>query len=274
MVLEAYSLFQPSESTAGQIMIDTYYAGGGTMTYFPYPGFSWLPMFPKSVISGLVILLGVAGFLMAIGLFFRFAVVTVFLIWGYLFAVESTRTYWMSYYYLELLLAFLLIWMPAARCLNPFQRRKPHRSGAIPFWPIALLRAQLVISYFYAGVAKLNADWLLDAQPLKYFLAQEHVVLPGAYLTSLIKTEAFAYLLSYSGALFDLSIGFLLLWRRTRFLGMIVLFAFHATNHWLLFEDILWFPLLGIGTATIFLEPDWPMRARRYCLNLIQLKER
>ena len=43
------------------------------------------------------------------------AVVTMFLSWAYFFFVESTRTYWQSHYYLELLAVFLLIWMPAAR---------------------------------------------------------------------------------------------------------------------------------------------------------------
>lgn len=48
------------------------------------------------------------------GLFYRLAALAVFLSWGYLYAIESTRTYWMSYHYLELLVTFLLIWMPAA----------------------------------------------------------------------------------------------------------------------------------------------------------------
>src|SRR5204863_3292539 len=35
---------------------------------------------------------------------------------------------------------------------------------------------------------------------------------------------------------------------------------FHATNHLLIFDDIGWFPLVGILTALIFLDPDWPER--------------
>ena len=31
---------------------------------------------------------------------------------------------------------------------------------------------QLVITYFYAGLAKVNADWLLDAVPMRDFLAK------------------------------------------------------------------------------------------------------
>ena len=38
------------------------------------------------------------------------------------------------------------------------------------------------------------------------------------------------------------------------------MFLFHATNHLLIFDDIDWFPLVGISTALIFLEPDWPAR--------------
>src|SRR5207302_978359 len=61
-----------------------------------------------------VALLAVGGLMLCAGLFYRLAALIVFLSWGYLYAIESTRTYWMSYHYLELLVTFLLIWMPAA----------------------------------------------------------------------------------------------------------------------------------------------------------------
>src|SRR5438132_4379944 len=41
---------------------------------------------------------------------------------------------------------------------------------------------------------------------------------------------------------------------------MIALVLFHAINHFIIFDDIGWFPLVGITTAFIFLEPDWPAR--------------
>src|SRR5262245_23672384 len=58
MTAEAYSLFQPSQSTAGAIMLDNYYTGPDIKLYFPYPGFQWLPLLPAGWIRGLVCLQG------------------------------------------------------------------------------------------------------------------------------------------------------------------------------------------------------------------------
>jgi hypothetical protein len=125
----------------------------------------------------------------------------------------------------------------------------------------------LVITYFYAGVAKLSADWLLDAQPVKYFLSQPHVLTPykpylshsqAAFWQNVITRDAFAYFISWSGMIFDISVGFLLLFRRTRLLGLGAMFFFHGLNHFLIFDDIGLFPLVGVLTSLIFLDPDWP----------------
>jgi hypothetical protein len=134
---------------------------------------------------------------------------------------------------------------------------------------VFLLRGQLVIAYFYAGVSKLNLDWLMDAVPVRWNLVEPHVMAPyEPYLTaaqialtkSILHSATFAYLVSYAGLVFDLAIGFLLVIRRTRIFGMILMFLFHATNHFLIFDNIDWFPLVGLTTATIFLDPGWPER--------------
>src|SRR5882724_2298278 len=136
-------------------------------------------------------------------------------------------------------------------------------------WTIILLRGQLVLAYFYAGVAKLNADWLLDAVPTRWVLAQPGMM--GSYekylspptlefIRGILRSIWCAYFINYAGALFDLSVGFLLLFRRTRLVAMILLVLFHATNHFIIFDDIGWFPLVGITTAFIFLDPSWPER--------------
>src|SRR5262245_60007774 len=161
--LEAYSLLRPNPSaiTAGRSPLETYYTGADITFNFPYAAFDWIPLLPSNFIYAVVALQAVGGILMALGLFYRFSAALVFLTWGYLFVVESTRTYWQSHYYLEFLATFLMIWMPAARAYSLDAWRK-HRTGppeTIPFWPIFLLRAQLVIAYFYAGVAKLTKDW-------------------------------------------------------------------------------------------------------------------
>jgi len=282
MSLEAYSLFRPNAAAinTGLSPLQTYFTGPDLKFHFAYAGFQWLPLLPAQWIYVLVGLQALAGVTMALGLCYRVSASAVFLTWGYLFAVESTRTYWQSHYYLELLLIFLMIWMPAARrySIDAWLARDRNLPRTVPYWTIVLLRGQLVIAYFYAGVAKLNADWLLDAVPTRWVLAQPDMM--GRYETYLasstlefirgiLRSTWCAYFINYAGVLFDLSVGFLLLFRRTRLVAMILLVLFHATNHFIIFDDIGWFPLVGITTAFIFLDPNWPerfwnrLRARR-----------
>lgn len=273
VVLEAYALCRPDPSalSTGLSPLETFYTGADIRFHFPYPGFEWLPLLPAPLIRVLVGVLALSGITLALGLWYRASAVAVFVTWGYLWLVESTRTYWQSHYYLEFLVTFLMLWLPAARrySLDAWRSRGRPLPATIPFWPVLLLRGQLVIAYFYAGVAKLNADWLLDAVPVRWFLARPSVTEPFApYLPAapfaafqrLVGSVEFAYVISYAGLIFDLAVGFLLLFRRTRWFAMLLMVLFHAANHLLIFDDIGWFPLLGVTTALIFLAPDWPER--------------
>lgn len=273
MALEAWSLCQPDGAaiSSGATPLENYYTGAQITFHFPYSLLEWLPLLPKAWIHAVVAVQIVAGIMMAAGLFYRLSACLTFLSWGYLWSVESTRTYWQSHYYLELLLTFLMIWMPAARRFSLDARSgKPSQAPpAVPFWPLFMLRGQLVIAYFYAGLAKVNLDWILDAMPVRWFLAEPGVTEPfrswlsaGAFerFALFVHSAGFAHFMSWTGLLFDLSIGFLLLWRRTRILGIALMGIFHLTNQVLVFDDIGWFPLVGFTTALIFLDADWPER--------------
>ncbi len=277
MALEAYGLCRPylSAVRTAATPLQAYYTGSAIEFNFPYEGFQWLPLLPPWGIHVVVGLLAFSGLTMALGFCYRASVVVVFLTWGYLFAVESTRTYWQSHFYLELLLAFLLIWMPAARTysVDAWLARRQNLPRTVPYWTVWLLRGQLVIGYFYAGLAKVNLDWLLDAVPVRWYLQRAHVTAPyEPYLTTaqletftrFLHSTVFAYFISYTGLAFDLTIGFVLLIPRTRAFGLILMVLFHATNHLLIFDDIGFFPLVGILTALIFLNPDWPERCWRW----------
>ncbi len=255
----------------GHTPLERYFTGPDIKFHFPYEVFAWLPVLPAPWIHAVIAVLAVAGVSMALGFRYRASAVTVFLAWGYLFVVESTRTYWQSYYYVELLFAFLMIWTPAARrySVDAWLARGGDRPLTVPCWSVWLLRGQLVITYFYAGVSKLNLDWLLDAVPVRWDLAEAHATTTyGPYLTAaqlqllerLLHSVPFAYFVAYVGVTFDLTIGWLLLIRRTRVLAMILMVIFHAINHFIIFDNIDWFPLVGVTTATIFLDPDWPER--------------
>ena len=65
----------------------------------------------------------------------------------------------------------------------------------------------LFIVYFCAGIAKINSDWLLEAQPLKTWLPGKYdLPLVGEYLSQ----NWTYYFMSWGGMIYDIIIGFLL----------------------------------------------------------------
>ncbi len=79
-----------------------------------------------------------------------------------------------------------------------------------------------------------------------------------AWTDAIFQMSLLPYFFSWGGMLFDLSIGFFLLWRRTRFFAFIVILFFNLTNAFLF--NIGVFPFLMISAATLFDEVDWPRK--------------
>ena len=67
-----------------------------------------------------------------------------------------------------------------------------------------------------------------------------------------MQQEWMHYAFSWSGALYDLAIPFLLLWRRTRFLAFILVVVFHVLTRVLF--PIGMFPYIMIVSALIFFD--------------------
>ena len=94
-----------------------------------------------------------------------------------------------------------------------------------------------MIVYFYAGVAKINEDWL-RAEPMKHWLAMDahkmHLLryLVGDAGVKVVSSELSAYLISYTGLVFDIVIGFILLWGRgwIWILSLVACITFHIMN--------------------------------------------
>ena len=101
------------------------------------------------------------------------------------------------------------------------------KRGKIPVWSINLLKLQLGIVYFFAGIAKLNYDWLIKAMPLKLWLPA-HTSKP--IIGFLFKNTAVAYVFSWFGALYDLLIPFLLLSKKTRSLAYVAVIVFSCAD--------------------------------------------
>lgn len=268
---EAWSLLKPRP---GGSLLTRIYTGPDVSWFLPYPWFQWLPTFSPPVFTALAWGLAAAGLCLAVGAATRFAALAALVIWSYLWIIDATL--FNNHYYLWSLLAMLLVWMPAGRCYSVDRwirgRRRPlprPEADEIPFWPVFLLRAQLFIMYFYAALTKVTADYLLHAEPLKTALSSPEVIrpfrnlLPAAVLrpvADLLHWPGLAFAMAYSGLVFDLVVGVLLICRRTRIFGLTLTCFFHGFNHLVLFEDIGWFPILGLFGTLIFLDADWPRR--------------
>lgn len=239
---------------------------------FPYAGFEWVQPLPEPWFTGVFVVYGIAALAMAIGLFTRGASTIVFLAYTYIFLLEASR--YNNHFYLAVLITGMMVLAPSARCLSVdrlLQRRSRAAAGegTIPFWPIFLLRFQWLMVYGYGAVTKMSIPWMVHAQPIRAWLHEprietvvRHYSPTSLYpeVLAIVRSTEMAYFLSWSGMLFDLLIVPLLLIRRTRLMAMVLCLGFHATNHWLLFDNIGWFPVMAIAGITIFLEPDWPRR--------------
>jgi hypothetical protein len=214
--------------------------------HFTFYGFDGIKPLGATGMYSLFAMLVISALFIILGLFYRIAILTFFLVFTYVELIDKTT--YLNHYYLVSLIAFLLMLVPAHRYFSLDVIRKPQLLVTqVPAWTIGIFKLQLLLVYFFAGIAKLNSDWLLAAMPLRLWLpANSHLPLIGPLLTKLWVAYAF----SWFGALFDLAIGFLLLADQTRKPAYVLVVVFHLATA-LLFK-IGMFPYIMIGVTTIF----------------------
>lgn len=220
--------------------------------HFGYPGFEWVHPWPAAWMHAHFVVLAVLAIGVAVGACYRFCIVSFFL--GFAYVELMDQTAYLNHYYLVSLLSGILCCLPAHRMWSVDAWRKPEwaRESA-PAWTINLLRFQIAVVYFFAGLAKVNGDWLFHAQPLRIWLAANSgLPVIGSWLAQ----PWVAFAASWFGAIYDLSIPFLLLHRRTRAPAFVAVVVFHVAT--LVLFNIGMFPWIMIAATTVFFRPDWP----------------
>jgi vitamin K-dependent gamma-carboxylase len=224
--------------------------------HFTFFGFGWVRPWPGPGMYLHFALMALAALSLAAGFRSRTSAAVFCLTFTYAELIEKAS--YLNHYYFVSLVTLLLAAMPCGASLSVDALWR-HRRGRPPLvaraWCYGLLRTQLTLLYFFAGLAKLNADWLLSAEPLGTWLAlHADAPLIGPWLAS----RPAAYAASYAGAAFDLSIPFWLSWQRTRPYAYAVACVFHVAV-WLLFP-IGVFSWVMIVATTCFFDPRWPRR--------------
>ena len=138
--------------------------------HFPYAGFGWVRALPGDWMHAHFVALVILALMVAAGIFYRVAIILFSLSFTYVELIDQSA--FLNHYYLISLLSGILIFLPAHRAWSLDVHRQPTlRLATVPAWTINLLRFQVAIVYLFAGLAKVNADWLLRAQPLRIWLA-------------------------------------------------------------------------------------------------------
>ena len=241
--------------------IERYYVN--TDYTFPYFGLDFIQPLPDPWIYYAWGLVGLSSFLVMIGAFYRVAIVTFILSFGYFFLLD--RTQYLNHNYMVLLYAVLLAVSPANRAFSVDAWLKPHiRALTIPYWPVAALRLQTEVILVFAGIVKITDDWL-RGEPLRMWMQERIGDIP---LASLFQWD-WVVMAAASGVVLLHIVGApLLLWRKTRLWIFLIYVMFHVSNA--IFFNIGIFPWLTIAVTLIFFDPDWPQRLLRRTLGLVE----
>ena len=217
--------------------------------HFSYYGFAWVqPLGNYTYIIFAVC--GISAFLVAIGLKYRIAIITLFLSFTYIELMDKTT--YLNHYYFISVLSFLMIFLPANAYFSVDNLLKRRTFTSIPKWTTSSIKVLVSIVYFYAGLAKVNSDWLFKAMPLKIWLPSKYdLPLIG---NSLMQQNWFHYAMSWSGMIYDLCIPFLLLFKPTRWFAFGLVVFFHVFTRVLFPIGI--FPYIMIVTALIFFDVE------------------
>ncbi|MCP9235533.1 HTTM domain-containing protein [Lewinella sp. JB7] len=219
--------------------------------FFSYRYFEWVrPLGEWTYL--LFALVAAAACCIMVGYRYRWATLLFFL--GFTYIELMDKTTYLNHYYFISLLSLLLLFIPIPAGFGGVSAHHAPRTRAVY---IDALRLFVAVVYFYAGLAKLNSDWLLHAQPLSIWLPAKY---DTPLLGDLLQRRWVHYAFAWAGAAYDLLIPFLLLWRRTRVAAFVLVVVFHVLTRVLF--PIGMFPYIMIVSALIFFGPEFHERIR------------
>lgn len=229
---------------------DIDYFWTGPKYNFKYPFFSFVNSLPQDWMRGLTIALAINALVLAAGLFMRLAAFLNFLGILYLFLLE--RSWYQNHYYLIVILSLFFVCTDANICwsLDRFLRLTKH-TETVAYWQQQLFKVQFAIVYFFAGLAKLNPDWLQGKPFYEWLLTNPHHPLALAVAPH---QEIAASLISISGAVLDLAASFFLFHNRLKWVVLPFLAVFHLSNSFLFHIGV--FPYLMLGSLIFFFAPQ------------------
>lgn len=200
--------------------------------HFSYLFFEWVKPWPMEGMYLHYAVTILAGIMVAIGIQYRFWIIVLFLGQTTLFLMEMSE--YINHHYLYCLISFWMIFMPL----------KDDGKQTAPAWVLYLILFHMSLAYFFAGIAKLNSDWLSGSPMNLYLRVQAH--------------HPLSLLFSYGGALFDLFIVPAMIIPKTRKWGLAASICFHISN--VSMFGLATFPWFSLLLTSMFFNPSWPRK--------------
>lgn len=232
--------------------------------FFSFYGFGFVKPFGDLTYLLFAVCMLAALFVM-VGYCYKPAMITLFLSFTYIELMDKST--YLNHYYFISLLCLMMIFLPAHVyfSVDAFRDRKL-LSGFIPRWCIDVIKLLVFILYFYAGLAKLNSDWLITGLPLKIWLPARNDMPVIGWLFNYTWVP---FVFSWFGCLYDLFIVFFLLNRKTRLAAYFTVIVFHLLTAVLF--PIGMFPYVMIGTGLIFFSADFHKKIVRELCSILKI---
>ena len=218
--------------------------------HFKYFGFNWVSDWGQYTYL-LFIICGLSTILITLGMFYRFGMAIFFLSFTYIELIDKTT--YLNHYYFISVLALLLLFIPANATFSIDSKIFKKIKAKVYNYHILSIKGLIFIIYFCAGLAKINSDWLLNAQPLSIWLPSKYdlPILGGFFF----EQSWVHYLMSWGGMLYDISIPFFLIQKKTRWPAFVLVIIFHFLTAVLF--PIGMFPYIMIVSCLIFFSNEF-----------------
>jgi len=198
------------------------------------------PLSDNFMILGLNGALLISAILIMTNKFYKLGLLIYLFSFTYLWVL--CQGYFNNHYYLISIICFLLLFI-----VSPFSITDKTRVPRIYLYSLIFL---IIAVYFIAGINKINPYWLYDIQPMTFILSE----------AGINENSILIPIFSYLGLLFDLIIGPILLFKKTRIFGIIFSVLFHLLNFvifLLIGGEIGFFPFIMIASLILFVDPNW-----------------
>lgn len=226
--------------------------------FFAYEGFEFIKPLAGNGMYIVFAVMILAALCILLGLFYRIAAILFFILFTYVELIDKTN--YLNHYYFVSIISLMLCFLPANKYASlDIKFGFTKHATYIPNWCILIIQLQIAFVYFFAGIAKINPDWLLHAQPLSIWLkSRDYLPVIG----QLFRYKITPYIFSWFGMLFDVFIVFFLWNKKTRPFAYCAVVVFHLLTGYLFQIGV--FPYVMIVATWIFFSAEFHQKFLSY----------